>query len=106
MDLTTSLSQKVTLFNLLVNKHIDDKLTTTEIFPVSDELVRISNADVVSSVIDALVKLYSSVVTNYQDLYSTNGHLSYEKYCELAYFLLKLVRYLGQWESHTSYEVQ
>lgn len=106
LDLTTSLSQKVTLFNLLVNKHIDDKLTTTDIFPVSDELVRISNADVVSSVIDALVKLYSSVVTNYQELYSTNGHLSYEKYCELAYFLLKLVRYLGQWESHTSYEVQ
>ncbi|KAF8001459.1 hypothetical protein HF325_003960 [Metschnikowia pulcherrima] len=102
LDLTQSLSQKVTLFNALVNRHIDEKA-----FELNHELSQISNPDVISSVIDALVKLYSSIVTDYQKLYARQDEeLAYDKYCEIAYFLLKLVRYLEQWELSASYEVQ
>ncbi|QBM86405.1 Adaptin N terminal region [Metschnikowia aff. pulcherrima] len=107
LDLTQSLSQKVTLFNALVNRHIDEKLLGSSMFPVSKELSQISNPDVISSVIDALVKLYSSIVTDYQKLYARQDEeLAFDKYCEIAYFLLKLVRYLEQWELSASYEVQ
>ncbi|GEQ72334.1 hypothetical protein JCM33374_g6021 [Metschnikowia sp. JCM 33374] len=106
LDITSSLSQKVTIFNALVNKHIDDEIAGTPIFPISRELSKLSNGDVISSVIDALVKIYSSIVSDYEKLYSHNGQLPYENYCEIAYFLLKLIRYLEHWENHSSYEVQ
>ncbi|OBA24310.1 Adaptor protein complex AP-3 delta subunit [Metschnikowia bicuspidata var. bicuspidata NRRL YB-4993] len=106
LDSTTSLSQKVTLFNLFVNKHIDEKLLGDAMFPISSELPVLPNADVISSIIEALVKLFSSIVTDYEKLYSSKKELSYDKYCELSYFLLKLIRFFEHWESNTCYEVQ
>ncbi|EGW31504.1 uncharacterized protein SPAPADRAFT_67558 [Spathaspora passalidarum NRRL Y-27907] len=105
-DSQVILNKKIKLFNLLVNNNIDKSLGLTVHlnFPISAKLVRLGYPSVLAVVIQALVKLFNSIVSDYAKFYSSE--LPDDKYNEICYYLYKLVGFLSNWETHQNYEVQ
>lgn len=101
-----ALSVKVQLFNNLVNASVDEKLRNGTQFPISKLIVELQEAEVLSALIDAIVKLFSAIISDYEKLYLNYGKFPYDKFCQIGYFLLKLIRFLEHWEYSSSYEVQ
>ncbi|KAK6200392.1 adaptin N terminal region-domain-containing protein [Scheffersomyces amazonensis] len=62
--------------------------------------------EIITVLIQALVKLFSSIVSDYNDYYSKNGTFSEDKYNQVAYYLYKLIQFLNNWENHIHFEVQ
>ncbi|ABN66221.2 clathrin assembly complex AP-3 adaptin component, partial [Scheffersomyces stipitis CBS 6054] len=56
--------------------------------------------------IQAIVKLYNGIVTDYLVHYSVQGKFKREQFNQLAHYLYKLINFLGNWENHRNYEVQ
>lgn len=104
-DEILALGSKVRMYNTFVNNYVDVELNTTQ-FPVSKLLIELPNASVLTIFIQTLIKLFSGIVRDYQELYLNYGKLPAEKYNELAFFLWKAVKFLENWENHSDYEVQ
>ncbi|KAK6462223.1 adaptin N terminal region-domain-containing protein [Scheffersomyces coipomensis] len=102
------LGKKVQIFNTLVNHKIDKSLNLSVNlrFPISNKLINLNDHDVLMVLIQALVKLFSGIVSDYSEYYSKNGALPIDKYNEVAHFLYKLVEFLNNWENSVNYEVQ
>lgn len=93
--------RKIQIFNCLVNHQVNDKL-----FPVSLKLIQLEHPDVLAVVIQALVKVFSCIITDSFSLYSQANKISHEKFNHLALYLRKLIKFLSYWENHAHYEVQ
>lgn len=104
-DAIAALGSKVRVYNTFVNNYIDVELKKKQ-FPVSSALINLPHASVLTIYIQALIKLFSGIVTDYQELYLNYGKLPIEKYNEIAFFLWKAVNFLENWENHSDYEVQ
>lgn len=98
---------KLQTFNCLVNHFVDVELgNVSELqFGVSAQLVQ-ADSRVLVVLIQALVKLYDGIVTDYVRMYSDGHTMSHHKYLELAYLLSKLIQFVKNWETHPHYEVQ
>lgn len=107
-SLALKLSSQVSIFNTLVNCQIDVSLkrTSKKHFPISDKLRFLADSEVLTLLIQALVKLYSGIFNTYLTLYGVNGKLPRDKYVQMAYFLSKLINFLSNFEQHSHYEVQ
>ncbi|CCG22133.1 Apl5 protein [Candida orthopsilosis Co 90-125] len=107
-DLVVNLDKKLFIFNTLVNYRIDEKLGlgTSGNFKISSMLLTLQEPQVLSVLIQALVKLYNGIVYDYTRVYSNNGEFSESKYSELCYHLYRLIGFLSNWERHYNYEVQ
>lgn len=101
-----SLGKKIQLFNTLVNCYIDEQIRSETQFPVSKKLVHLQNSDVLIIMIPALVKTYNGLVSDYISTYGSYNQLPYDQYYQLAFFLLKLIKFFDHWEQDTDYEVQ
>ncbi|ODV66821.1 Adaptor protein complex AP-3 delta subunit [Hyphopichia burtonii NRRL Y-1933] len=72
-----------------------------------DDLKPIDDSDSEIVLIQALVKLYSGIVSDYIKHYSlSDGKLPHSKANELKFYLFKLIKFLANWENHSNYEVQ
>lgn len=102
------LGRLVGIFNALVNHRIDTllDLTSSQNFPISSLILDIDNPDVLSILVQALVKLFNGIVSAYSSLFVLNGRIQQDKASQLGYFLFKLIKFLENWESHLNYEVQ
>ncbi|KGR10756.1 hypothetical protein MG5_02707 [Candida albicans P57072] len=103
------IDKKIKVFNTLINHQIDKKLglTSNIYFPVSAKLINLHFTSVVAVLIQALVKLYNGIATDYiNNFATTNGQLPLVKYHELCYHLYRLIGFLSNWENHPNYEVQ
>lgn len=103
------IDKKIEIFNTLINHEIDKKLglTTNVHFPVSAKLINLHFTSVVTVLIQALVKLYNGIATDYiNNFATTNGQLPSIKFNELCYHLYRLIGFLSNWENHPNYEVQ
>lgn len=91
-----------------MNYRIDEKLGlgTSGNFKISSMLLTLQEPQVLSVLIQALVKLYNGIVCDYTRVYSNNGEFSESKYSELCYHLYRLIGFLSNWERHYNYEVQ
>ncbi|KAI5970387.1 APL5 [Candida margitis] len=107
-DLVVNLDKKLCIFNTLVNCKVDEKLGlgTAGNFKISSMLLNLQEPQVLSILIQALVKLYNGIVHDYTRVYSSNGEFSETKYNELSYHLYRLIGFLTYWEKHYNYEVQ
>lgn len=105
-DRTFTVKQKIAVFESLVNNVIDTRLGQGIHFPVSKKLLDLEQSEVLCILIQALIKLFSSIVTDYEAVHLRSGFLPAENYYELCSYLFKLVRYLENWEQHLDYEVQ
>ncbi|KAG7663224.1 apl5 [[Candida] subhashii] len=107
-DGVASISTKIEIFNSLVNFKIDKALglTTSLHFPISAKLVSLGHPEVLAVLIQALIKLFSSIVSDFVKNYTIQNDLPIEKYDQLCYYLYKLIGFLGVWETHPNYEVQ
>ncbi|CAN3366359.1 AP-3 complex subunit delta [Diutina catenulata] len=95
------LSKKLTFFTNVVNP--------PSMFPVADAILTKLNAhpEALAILITALVKVFSSIVSDYARAYPVDDKgVSGKHYRELALYLFKLIRFLGHWERHPNYEVQ
>lgn len=104
-----SMGKKIEILNGFINYNIDKKLENSDDkahFPISANLLSQQESTILVVVIPCFVKIYSSIVSDYKYLYSIDSKLPYDKYCELSYILLKLIKYLNNFEYHTYYEVQ
>uniref|UniRef100_A0ACA9YEX7 AP-3 complex subunit delta n=1 Tax=[Candida] jaroonii TaxID=467808 RepID=A0ACA9YEX7_9ASCO len=107
-DEESTLGKKIQLFNCLVNVRVDrvlelnDKLN----FEVARKLVNHENTEILTVLIPFLVKLFSSIVSDYTNAYGEQGQLRHKKVVELAFDLDKLVYFLGCFENHLHYEIQ
>lgn len=102
------LGRLVGIFNAMVNHRIDVllDLTSFQNFPISSLILDIDDPDVLSILVQALVKLFNGIVSAYSSLFTLNGRIQQDKVSQLSYFLFKLVKFLENWESHLNYEVQ
>lgn len=103
---TFTLDQKVEVFECLVNNVVDAKIDQGIHFPVSKKLLDLGQPEVLCILIQALIKLFSSIVSDYQTVSARSGALPAENYYRLCSYLFKLVEYLENWEQHLDYEVQ
>lgn len=103
---TLALSEKVQMFNTFVNNYIDVKLDLVVQFPTSKTLIDLPNSDVLVILVQALVKLYCGIITDYVKSYSNYGKLPYDKYNQVGFFLFKMIKFFENWEHHSDYEVQ
>lgn len=101
-----ALGYKVQMLNTIVNNHVDKKLLGASQFPISELLVKLPNPEVQTTLIPALVKLYSDLVTEYVANYADQGRLQLRQFGQLSYFLFKSIRFLENWEQNGDYEVQ
>lgn len=101
-----SLGQKVVMFNNLVNCYIDESLDMGVNFKVSKTIIGLQEPETLTVLIDALVKLFNGIVSDYKVLYLNQHTIPYEKLCEIGFFLTKLVAFLEHWQHHTNFEVQ
>lgn len=99
------LGKKVRIFNTFVNNYIDVELKNDQ-FPVSAAIINLPNSSVLVIYIQALIKLFSAIVTDYQELYLNYGKLPFDKFNQIAFFLWKAINFLENWENHLDYEVQ
>ncbi|KAI5958349.1 apl5 [Candida theae] len=107
--LVVSLDKKLFIFSTLVNYKIDEHLgsgATSGHFKISTMLLTLQEPQVLSVLIQAMVKLYNAIVFDYMQVYSNEGELSQTKYTELSYHLYRLIGFLSNWERHYNYEVQ
>lgn len=104
-DLGGALGKKVRIYNTLVNNYVDVELKKNQ-FPVSGAILKLPHSSVLVIYIQALIKLFSGIVTDYQELYLNYGKLPLDKYNQIAFFLWKAVVFLENWEHHLDYEVQ
>ncbi|KAL6452712.1 APL5 AP-3 complex subunit delta [Candida maltosa Xu316] len=104
----SDLDGKIQIFNVLVNHRIDERLgaTVQPHFPISTKLVHLPFEPVIAVLVQALVKLYSAIVTDYIKYFSMDGKLPAVKYNELCYHLYRLTNFLTNWENHPNYEIQ
>lgn len=102
---TSALGSKVRIFNTFVNNYIDVELKTNQ-FPVSRAIISLPDSSVLIIYIQMLIKLFSGITTDYQQLYLNYGKLPHDKYGEIEFFLWKAVSFFENWENHTDYEVQ
>lgn len=102
---TSALGSKVRIFNTFVNNYIDVELKTNQ-FPVSRAIISLPDSSVLIIYIQMLIKLFSGITTDYQQLYLNYGKLPYDKYGEIEFFLWKAVSFFENWENHSDYEVQ
>lgn len=102
------LGKKIQIFNALVNHDIDKVLglSVNTHFPISSKLITLSDSNVQVVFIQAIVKLYNGIVTDYLVHYSVQGKFKREQFNQLAHYLYKLINFLGNWENHRNYEVQ
>lgn len=102
------LGKKIHLFNTLVGNVIDVKLglTTNVNFPTSLQLVNLANVEVLVVLVQALVKIFSGITSDYVAFYAVDGKLPADKVNELHYYLSKLIGYLSKFETHSNHEVQ
>lgn len=101
-----ALSEKVQMFNTLVNNYVDVNLGLAVQFPVSKKLIALPVPDVLTILIQALVKLFNGIVTDYRASYSNYGKLPYDEFNQIGFFLFKMIKFLENWENHSDYEVQ
>lgn len=102
---TSALGKKVRIFNTFVNNYIDVELKTNQ-FPVSTAIINLSTSSVLIIYIQTLIKLFTGIISDYQELYLNYGKLPYDKYGEIEFFLWKAISFLENWENHSDYEVQ
>lgn len=102
---TSALGKKVRILNTFVNNYIDVELKTNQ-FPVSTAIINLSSSSVLIIYIQTLIKLFSGIISDYQELYLNYGKLPYDKYGEIEFFLWKAISFLENWENHSDYEVQ
>ncbi|CCE85243.1 Piso0_004825 [Millerozyma farinosa CBS 7064] len=102
------LGRLVGIFNALVNHRVDTllDLTSSQNFPISSLILDIDNPDVLSILVQALVKLFNGIVSAYSNLFVLNGRIQQDKASQLSYFLFKIIKFLENWERHLNYEVQ
>ncbi|KAK6455184.1 adaptin N terminal region-domain-containing protein [Scheffersomyces xylosifermentans] len=102
------LGKKIQIFNTIVNQDIDKilGLSVNVNFPVSSKLISLSDYEVQIVLVQALVKLFSGIVSDYLIHYSADGKLSADKFNQIGYYLYKLIAFLSNWEHHTNFEVQ
>lgn len=103
------LGKKIQLLNALINNQVDKSLNLTNSpqFPISLNLISLPQTDVLIVLIQALVKLYNGIVTDYIRFYAVgDGKLNHGKLNELKFYLFKLINFLTNWENHENYEVQ
>lgn len=101
-----ALGYKVQMLNTIVNSHVDKKLLGACQFPISELLIKLPNPEVQTTLIPALVKLYSDLVTEYIANYAEQGRLPLHQFGQLSYFLFKCIKFLENWEQNGDYEVQ
>lgn len=101
-----ALEQKLQLIQCIINNVIDVLIGDEIHFPISKKLLDLPEPEVLCILIQALIKLFSSIVLDYQYVYSKSGVLPADKYYHLCSLLFKLVEYLENWELHLDYEVQ
>lgn len=104
--LNAALGYKIQMLNTIVNSYVDKKLAGPSQFIISDLLIKLPNPEVQITLIPALVKLYSALVTEYTDNHTQQGKLPLQHYGQLAYFLFKSVKFLENFEQNGDYEVQ
>lgn len=93
----TCLSIKLQVFNNIVSKNFKSS--------VSEQLISLDNPAVLIVLIQALVKLFNDIVSDYHALYHNND-VPKQVYDQIAFLLYKLVQFLSHWEKHSNYEVQ
>ncbi|QWU89360.1 hypothetical protein CA3LBN_003683 [Candidozyma haemuli] len=101
-----ALGYKIQMLNTIVNSYVDKKLAGPSQFVISDLLIKLPNPEVQITLIPALVKLYSDLVTEYSNNYAQQGKLPSQHYGQLAYFLFKSIKFLENFEQNGDYEVQ
>lgn len=101
-----ALGYKIQMLNTIINSYVDKKLSGPTRFPISQLLIQLPNPEVQTTLIPALVKLYSDLVTDYISYYDQLGKMPLQQYGQLAYFLLKSIKFLENWEQNSDYEVQ
>lgn len=106
VNTTLALGQKVSIFNNLVNCYVDENLNQGQHFLVSQKIIQSLEPEVLTVLIDAVVKLFCGILSDYKCLYMQNDKMTKRKVSELGYFLLKLVSFLEHWQNNTSFEVQ
>lgn len=104
--LNAALGYKIQMLNTIVNSYVDKKLAGPSQFVISDLLIKLPNPEVQITLIPALVKLYSDLVTEYSNNYAQQGKLPLQHYGQLAYFLFKSIKFLENFEQNGDYEVQ
>lgn len=102
------LSYQVQTLNTLVNCQVDTSLqrTTKKFFPISDKLISLGDASVLTLLIQALIKVFGGILKTYMISFAVDGKLPRDKFLQLAYYLSKLINYLSNFEQHSNYEVQ
>lgn len=105
---TKDLGKLIQLFNGLVNHKIDGilNLTVTLNFPVSAEILKLQQSEVLVVLIQALIKLFNGIVSGFVSQFTTDESLLRDDHHKLSYFLYKLISFLENWENHSNYEVQ
>ena len=81
------IDKKIKVFNTLINHQIDKKLglTSNIHFPVSAKLINLHFTSVVAVLIQALVKLYNGIATDYiNNFATTNGQLPFKNITNYA----------------------
>lgn len=104
-----SMGKKIEILNNLVNFKIDKTLEISGEkcnFQIPQKLIDHKEYDILVVAVQALVKLYSSIVDDYVFNYSIDNKIPHSKFIELAYNLNKLIDFLTHWENHSFYEVQ
>lgn len=106
---TLSLGKKIEVLNSLVNFKVDKVLELSEDkanFQIPPRLIKHKEHDIIVVLIQALVKVYCSIVSDYVFNYSVNDKIPHDKFIELAYNLNKLIEFFNNWENHSFYEIQ
>lgn len=104
--MVAGLGEKVQLFNCFVNGYIDRKLDQGTHFPVSKKLLALAEPDVLCLLIQGIIKLFSSIISDYQYLYASDGALPTKFYHQVSFFLFKLIKFLENFDQNLDYEVQ
>lgn len=106
VDIAVALGQKISIFNNLVNCYVDEHINKGSHFFVSHKVSQLEEPDVVTVLIDSIVKLFNGIISDYRALYVEEEKIQYRKFCEIGYFLTKLISFLEHWQLHSSFQVQ
>lgn len=106
VDVSVALGQKISIFNNIVNCYIDEHLKMGNHFAVSQQILKLEEPEVLTVLLDSIIKLFNGILADYKTLYEIGGMMPYGKVCEIGYFLVKLISFLEHWQHDSSFEVQ